>query len=103
MYAVIETGGKQYKVTQDDVFAIEKLEGEAGTKVSFDKVIAVGEEGGELKCGSDVTTVTVDAEIVEQFRGEKLTVFKMKRRKGLRTKTGHRQDLTSVKITAINA
>ncbi len=103
MYAVIETGSKQYKVTQDDVFAIEKLEGEAGTKVSFEKVIAVGEEGGELKCGADVSSVTVDAEIVDQFRGDKLTVFKMKRRKGYRRKNGHRQNLTSVKITAINA
>lgn len=103
MYAVIETGGKQYKVVQDEVFAIEKLEGEAGTIVSFDKVIAVGEEGGALKFGPDAASTKVEAEILDQFRGEKLTIFKMKRRKGYRKKNGHRQSLTSVKITAITA
>ena len=102
MYAVIQTGGKQYKVVQDEVVAIEKLEGQIGNVVTFDSIIAVGEEGGDIKVGGEAAKATVQAEIVEHFRGPKLVAFKMKRRKGYRNTRGHRQSMTSVKITAIN-
>ncbi|MDD3119475.1 MAG: 50S ribosomal protein L21 [Victivallales bacterium] len=103
MYAVIQTGGKQYKVVQDEVIDIELLQGEVGSTVTFDQVLAVGEEGGELKVGAEVGKAQVQGEIVEFFRGPKLVAFKMKRRKGYRNTRGHRQNLCSVKITAINA
>lgn len=104
MYAIMATGGKQYKVKIDDVIEIERLEGEAGDKITFDEVLAVGEEGGELKVGTPkLENAAVEAEVVDQLRGPKLIAFKMKRRKGYRRKVGHRQELTSVKISAINA
>lgn len=103
MYAVIATGGKQYRVAKDDVIDIERIEGDAGKKVSFDDVLVVG-EGEKIECGTPLLkSAKVDAEIVDQFRGKKLTVFKMKRRKGYRKKHGHRQELTKVKITKITA
>lgn len=103
MYAIMATGGKQYTVRQDDILDIEKLDGEVGAKVVFDEVLAVG-EGDDLKLGSPkVEDATVEAEIIDQFRGKKLIAFKMKRRKGYRRKKGHRQSLTKVKISAINA
>ena len=101
MYAVIATGGKQYRVNKDDVIDIERIEGDAGKKISFDEVLVVG-EGDKIECGTPLLkSAKVDAEIVEQFRGKKLVVFKMKRRKGWRRKQGHRQELTKVKITKI--
>ncbi len=101
MYAVISTGGKQLTVRKDDVVAVERMEGEAGAKITFDKVMAVG-EGTDLKVGSPlVAGAKVEAEIVEQFRGPKLIAFKMKRRKGYRRRKGHRQELTKVKILSI--
>ena len=104
MYAIMATGGKQYKVKVDDVIEIERLEGGAGDKITFDEVLAVGEEGGELKVGTPkLENAAVEAEVVDQLRGPKLIAFKMKRRKGYRRKKGHRQELTSVKISAINA
>ncbi len=103
MYAVIETGGKQHKVVQDEIVAVELLGGEVGSTVTFDKVIAVGEEGGDIKVGAEVSSAKVQGEIVEFFRGVKVVAFKMKRRKGYRNTRGHRQNLCSVKITAINA
>ena len=96
MYAVIATGGKQFKVQEQDIVTMERLEGEAGAKVSFTEVLAVG-EGANLKMGSPL----VEGEIVEQLRGPKLIAFKMKRRKGYRRRKGHRQELTKVKITSI--
>jgi large subunit ribosomal protein L21 len=103
MYAVIATGGKQYRVQKDDVIDIERLEGEVGAKVTFDEVLLVG-EGTGIECGTPLLkSAKVTAEIVDQFRGKKLTVFKMKRRKGYRKKHGHRQELTKVKITDISA
>ena len=104
MYAIIVTGSKQYKVKADDLFDIERIEGEEGKEVVFDKVLAVGEEGGKLNVGAPVVEgVTVKAQIVEQFRGKKIIAFKMKRRKGYRKTKGHRQELTRVRIVAINA
>ena len=104
MYAIIKTGGKQYKVTNDEIFDVEKLEGEAGSKLTFSEVLAIGEEGESLKVGTPLLEgVKVEAEIVKQYRGPKLIAFKMKKRKGYRRKVGHRQSLTQVKISAISA
>ena len=101
MYAVIATGGKQFKVQEQDIVTMERLEGDAGAKVSFTEVLAVG-EGANLKMGSPlVEGAKVEGEIVEQLRGPKLIAFKMKRRKGYRRRKGHRQELTKVKITSI--
>jgi large subunit ribosomal protein L21 len=103
MYAVIQTGGKQYKVAKDQTVTIERLPAEAGATVEFDKVLAVG-EGAGVKLGTPVVAgAKVVATVVEQTRGEKLIVFKKRRRKNSRRKNGHRQDLTVVKITEIVA
>lgn len=102
MYAVIATGGKQLKVQEKEVVAIERLEGQAGDKVSFTEVLALG-EGTALKLGSPlVSGAKVEAEIVEHVRGPKLIAFKMKRRKGYRKRKGHRQELTKVRILSIS-
>lgn len=100
MYAIIETGGKQYKVQPGDVLDIERLDVGENNTVEFDKVLAVG--GDEITVGTPlVEGAKVTAELVDQIRGKKLVVFKMKRRKGLRRKNGHRQSLSKVKITDI--
>ncbi len=102
MYAIIKTGGKQYKVKADDMVEIEKLEIEVGGKITFDQVLAIGEEGASLKVGSPlVEGARVEAEVVDQFRAKKVWAFKMKRRKSYRRTIGHRQNLTRVKIVAI--
>ena len=102
MYAIIKTGGKQYKVKNDDIVDIEKLEGETGSKLTFSEVLAVGEEGESLKVGTPLLDgAKVEAEIVKQYRGPKLIAFKMKKRKGYRRKVGHRQNLTKVRISGI--
>ena len=101
MFAVIKTGGKQYKVAKNDVIVIEKLNGETGEVVAFDSVLMVG-EGAETKAGSPfVDGVCVAGEVVEQTRGDKVLVFKKKRRQNYRRTQGHRQDLTVVRITDI--
>lgn len=101
MYAVIASGGKQFKVQEQDVVTMERLEGEAGAKVAFSEVLALG-EGADLKMGTPIVAgAKVEGEIVEHFRGPKLIAFKMKRRKGERKRKGHRQELTKVKITSI--
>jgi len=103
MYAIIATGGKQYKVAENDVIDVELLHTEAGQKVTFEEVLAVG-EGSDIKVGAPtVAGAKVEAEVVDNFRGPKLIAFKMKKRKGYRRKKGHRQDLTKVKVTAISA
>ncbi len=102
MYAIIKTGGKQYKVKQGDMLDIEKLDAEVGGKVVFDEILAVGEEGGALKVGTPkVEGACVEAEVKDQFRGKKIIVFKMKRRKSYRRTQGHRQSLTRIEIGAI--
>ncbi len=102
MYAIIKTGGKQYKVTPDCQLDIEKLDLEAGKVVKFEEVLAIGEEGGQLKVGTPALAgAVVEGEVVEQFRGVKVVAFKMKRRKSYRRTVGHRQSLTKIKITAI--
>jgi large subunit ribosomal protein L21 len=103
MYAVIETGGKQYRVEQGATLRVEKLEGAAGTKVSFEPLL-FADDGGNVRVGQPrVAGVSVDAEIVEQGLGKKITIFKYKRRKSYRRKAGHRQPFTALKINAINA
>lgn len=101
MYAVIKTGGKQYKVEEGDRIQIEKLEAETGQTVTFDDVLFVG--GDEYKLGEPTLSgATVTATIVRQLRAKKIIVFKMKRRKGYHKKQGHRQYLTEVSITKID-
>ena len=102
MFAVIKTGGKQYKVAKDDVITVERLPGEAGGSVSFEEVLMLG--GDDTKVGAPlVDGASVSGEIVEQARGEKIIVFKKQRRQNYRRKKGHRQELTVVKITDILA
>ena len=101
MYAVIKTGGKQYRVAAQDILNVEKLDGEAGAKIEFADVLMVG-SGDAVKIGSPtVAGAKVVAEVVEQTRGPKVIAFKKRRRKNSRRKRGHRQDLTRVKITKI--
>jgi len=102
MYAVIKTGGKQYRVAADDVLTVEKLAGEPGSKVEFGEVLMVGGNGAGVKIGAPlVSGALVKAEVVEQGRGPKVIAFKKRRRKNSRRKRGHRQELTTVKITEI--
>ena len=101
MYAIIATGGKQYKVSEGDVIKVEKLNAEAGNTVTFDNVIAVSNDS--LKVGADVANATVTATVMEQGRGEKVIVYKYKRKTGYHKKNGHRQAYTQVKIDKINA
>ena len=103
MYAVIKTGGKQYKVSEGDVVKVEKLTGEVGSSVELDAVIAVG-EGESIKIGTPtVEGALVVAEIVEQGKGKKVIIFKKKKRKGYTKKQGHRQLFTGLKIQSIKA
>lgn len=101
MYAIIATGGKQYKVSEGDVIKVEKLDAEAGAAVTFDQVLAVSDKG--LKVGADVSKATVSATVVKQERGKKIIVYKYKRKTGYHKKNGHRQAYTQVKIDKINA
>ena len=104
MFAVIKTGGKQYRVQKDDVFVVEKLVAEAGDIIQFDQVLMIGEDGKAPTVGSPVLDkAVVSAEVVRQTRGEKIIIFKKRRRQNSRRKNGHRQDLTLVKITDISA
>ena len=104
MYAVIEAGGKQYKVAPEQLVSIEQLDGEVGAKVTFDKVLAVGNEGGDIQAvKAELKNAKVEAKIVEHFRGEKIVVFKMKRRKDYRKKNGHRAQFTEVSIKSVIA
>ena len=101
MYAIIATGGKQYKVSEGDVIKVEKIDAEAGNTVTFDQVIAVRDN--TLKVGADVANATVTATVMEQGRGKKVIVYKYKRKTGYHKKNGHRQAYTQVKIENINA
>ncbi len=101
MYAIIATGGKQYKVSEGDVIKVEKLNAENGSTVTFDQVVAVSD--GSLKVGEDVANATVSATVLEQGKGKKVIVYKYKRKTGYNKKNGHRQPNTQVKIDKINA
>ena len=101
MFAVIKTGAKQYKVAVGDVIKVEKLDGEAGSKVSLDNVLMVGDDKG-VKVGTPtISGTSVTAEILEQARAGKIIVFKKKRRHNYRRKAGHRQEQTVLRITDI--
>jgi large subunit ribosomal protein L21 len=102
MYAVIKTGGKQYKVEEGDRIQIEKLEATSGDSVTFDDVLFIG--GDDYKLGAPkLSGATVSAKITRQLKSKKIIVFRMKRRKGYHKKTGHRQNLTEVFITKIDS
>ena len=101
MFAVIKTGGKQYRVAADEVITVGKLDGEPGQAFAFEEVILFGDEGGTQVGAPRVAGVTVAAEVVEHTRGAKVIAFKKRRRQNSRRKRGHRQDFTRVRITGI--
>ena len=101
MYAVIRTGGKQYRVAPDDVIEVEKLAGEAGEIIQFSEVLMLGGEGPAQIGAPTVSGASVAGQVIEQKRADKIIVFKKKRRKNYRRKKGHRQHLTAVRITEI--
>jgi large subunit ribosomal protein L21 len=103
MFAVIRTGGKQYRVTPDAVLKVEKLEAEAGSTVTFTDVLAVGSEGN-LTLGSPVVAgASVTATVIAQDRLDKIVIFKKRRRQNSRRKNGHRQHVTVLRVSAISA
>lgn len=101
MYAVIRTGGKQYKVAKDDVLVVEKLSGEPGSSIDIDEVLLIGDDKEQTVGAPLVEGARVAAEVLEQKRDDKIIVFKKKRRKDYRRKNGHRQDITVLRITDI--
>ena len=102
MYAVIKTGGKQHKVSQGDEISIEKIDGSKGETIVFDEVLMVS-SGEDIKVGTPfLEGARVEGEIIDQTKAGKINVFKMKRRKGFKKKTGHRQKLTRMKIKEIS-
>ena len=103
MYAVLETGSKQYRVSAGDTLEIERLAIEAGKPVTFDRVLLIAADGKVTVGAHTVTGATVVADVVEHIRGEKKLTFKMKRRKGYHKSIGHRQELTVVKVKEIKA
>ena len=102
-YAIIETGGKQYRVAVGDRLSVEKLPVETGEDITFDRVLMVGGGGGAQVGTPLLEGATVVAQVEEQYRGPKIVIFKYKPKKRYRRRTGHRQSLTRVAITAINA
>lgn len=102
MYAIIATGGKQYKVAEGDEVRVEKLDAQTGNTVTFDQVLAVRDEDS-LKVGGDAAGATVTATVMEQGKAKKIIVYKYKRKTGYHKKNGHRQQYTQVKIEKINA
>ena len=102
MYAVVRSGGKQYRVSPGGSVRVEKLSGEVGSKVTLDEVLMIGGEG-DVKIGTPtVDGASVSGTIMAQGRGDKIRVFKMKRRKGYRRTQGHRQDYTEIAIDGIS-
>tara|TARA_B100000282_G_C31705095_1_gene478242 strand:+ start:85 stop:576 length:492 start_codon:yes stop_codon:yes gene_type:complete len=103
MYAVIKTGGKQYKVSKDDVISIEKLSDDAGKKIKLTEVLIISDKGKPIIGDPLIKGASVEAEIVDHARNAKVTVFKKKRRHNYRRKKGHRQNITNIKILSINS
>jgi large subunit ribosomal protein L21 len=103
MYAVIETGGKQYRVTPGELLQVERLDRPVGSVVEFDRVLAVGGDQGLVVGVPHVERARVSAEVIAQSRGKKVIAFKKRRRKNSRRTRGHRQELTTIKITQIAA
>ena len=102
MFAIVKTGGKQYKVAKDSIIKVEKIEGNPGSKVELDQVLLVGEDSKASYVGTPmVKGAKVTAEIVSQFKDDKIIVFKKKRRQNYRRKAGHRQNLTELKILKV--
>ena len=102
MYAIVDSGGKQYRVKEGDILKVEKLAGEVGDNVSFDKILMFSDDEN-VNIGTPLLEdVTVNGHIVEQGKAKKIIVFKYKRRKRYRRKQGHRQQFTAVKIDSIN-
>jgi len=101
MYAIIATGGKQYKVAEGDIIRVEKLDVEEGKSVTFDEVLAIGDDG--IKVGADVAKAKVTAKVLEQGKAKKVIVYKYKRKTGYHKKNGHRQQFTKVQISKIKA
>ena len=103
MFAIVKTGGKQYRVAEGDLLKVEKIEAEAGNSITLNEVLLIGGEG-EAKIGSPLLAgAKVTADVVAQTRGEKIIIFKKRRRQNSRRKNGHRQDLTLLRITGISA
>ena len=102
MYAVIRSGGKQYKVSKDDVISVEKLIGETGDKINLNEVLMIGGEGDLIVGDPIIKGAVVNAEVIEQTRAKKIIVFKKKRRHNYRRKQGHKQNITNLKILSIN-
>lgn len=102
MYAIIATGGKQYKVAEGDIIYVEKLDAATGDTVTFDEVIVVNNDK-DILCGDKVAKAKVTAEVVGEGKGKKVIVYKYKRKTGYHKKQGHRQPYTKVEIKAINA
>lgn len=104
MFAVIKTGGKQYRVQEGIVYKMEKLEGDVGSIATFNDVMMIGKNGEETVIGTPlIDNALVEAEIVEQMRDKKVIIFKKQRRQHYRRKNGHRQYVTLVKVTKIKA
>ncbi|MDX1984143.1 MAG: 50S ribosomal protein L21 [Bryobacteraceae bacterium] len=101
MYAVIETGGKQYRVTPGDVIHIDTLSGDNGAQVEFDRVLAVSQDGGAMLAGAAAAAARVRGTIQKHHRGDKVIVFKFKRKKQYKRTIGHRRNLTAVQISEI--
>ncbi|AKV57889.1 MULTISPECIES: 50S ribosomal protein L21 [Corynebacterium] len=99
MYAIVKTGGKQYKVAEGDLVKVEKLEGEAGDKVELTPILLVN--GADVTTGDKLASSKVEAEIVEQTKGKKVDILKYKNKTGYKVRQGHRQPLTVVKVTGI--
>ena len=102
MYAIIETGGKQYKVSEGDIITVEKLAVEAGSEYKFDKVLVLAKEG-DIKVGAPYVGTAVTGTVVENGKGQKVIIFKYKAKKDYRKKTGHRQPYTKLVIEKIEA
>jgi large subunit ribosomal protein L21 len=103
MYAIVQTGGKQYKVSEGDTLYIEKLEAEAGTEVNFDQVLLVSKDGNVVVGSPVVAGATVTATVLKNGKAKKILVYKYKSKKNYRRKQGHRQPYTQVQIAKINA
>lgn len=103
MFAVVKTGGKQYRVAKDDVIRVEKLTAEPGEKIALSDVLMIDDGGSKTVGAPLIEGAAVEAEVVEQMRADKIIVFKKKRRQNYRRKNGHRQHLTVLKITDIRA
>ena len=104
MFAIIETGGKQYRIAPNEKIIVEKIIGEAGAKITLDKVLLVKNDQGEISFGDPmVKGASVEAEIIKSFKGDKVIIFKKRRRQNSRRKNGHRQQHTQLKILSIKS